>query len=547
MRRTRQQRVLLLLDNFEQVIAAAPAVADLLADCGRLSLLVTSREALRVSAEQLFPVQPLSLPNLSRHASAEQLADSEAVQLFVKRATAVAPKFRLTDQNAGAVAEICLRVDGLPLAIELAAARINLLSPEALRSRLGSGLQLLRHGARDAPARQQTLRATLEWSYQLLQPAEQRLFEMLSVFSGAGIDAIEEVSSSSNPCGGTEIEIVDGVVSLLDKNLIRMAEPEDGEPRVAMLETMREYAAERLDKQPEFGANTRRAHAAYYAAFARRQWEELAGEGREAALAALAANSENLRLAWRYWIGEADLSQLDALVDSVWRLYDSRGWYDATIELTNELLTVMASAPRTAERAMREVTLRTSLARALLARHGYTSEVEQAYTRALALFEEEQEPPSCSRSFEGSPVSTTSVPSSPRARTSGGRSCAWPKRGRTRACASTGISCWEAASRCTTISAAAWTTSTRRSPASSHSINRRGGSVSATTPASRPSRPRHSHYGCSATPIARSYAPIAPSPSRPTWSILSPSPTPSFIPGFSTCGGASLNLRAIAR
>ena len=393
-RRTRQQRVLLLLDNFEQVIAAAPALADLLADCARLKLLVTSREALRVSAERLFPVQPLSLPNLSpRHAFAEQLADSEAVQLFVKRATAVAPKFRLTDQNAGAVAEICLRLDGLPLAIELAAARINLLSPEALRSRLGSGLQLLRHGARDAPARQQTLRATLEWSYQLLQPPEQRLFAMLSVFSGAGIDAIDEVSSSSNPYGGTEIETVDGVVSLLDKNLIRMAEPEDGEPRVEMLETMREYAAERLDKQPESGANTRRAHAAYYAAFARRQWEKLAGDGREAALAALAANSENLRLAWRYWIGEADLRQLDGLVDSVWRLYDSRGWYDAMIELTTELLTVMASTPRTAERAMREVTLRTSLARALLARHGYTEEVEQAYTRALALFEEEQEPP----------------------------------------------------------------------------------------------------------------------------------------------------------
>jgi predicted ATPase/DNA-binding SARP family transcriptional activator len=392
-RRTRRQRVLLLLDNFEQVIAAAPAVADLFADCARLKLLVTSREALRVSAEQLLPVQPLSLPNLSRHAYAEQLADSEAVQLFVKRATAVAPKFRLTDQNAGAVAQICLRLDGLPLAIELAAARINLLSPEALRSRLGSGLQLLRHGARDAPARQQTLRATLEWSYQLLQPAEQRMFELLSAFSGAGIDAIEEVSSSSNPYDETEIEIVDGVVSLLDKNLIRMAEPEDGEPRVEMLETMREYAAERLDKQPEFAANTRRAHAAYYAAFARRQWEKLAGDGREAALAALTANSENLRLAWRYWIGEADLSQLDALVDSVWRLYDSRGWYDATIELTNELLTVMASTPRTAERAMREVTLRTSLARALLARHGYTDEVEQAYTRALALFDEEQEPP----------------------------------------------------------------------------------------------------------------------------------------------------------
>ena len=301
----------------------------------------------------------------------------------MKRAKAVAPKFRLTDQNAAAVAEICLRLDGLPLAIELATARINVLSAEDLRARLGSRLQLLRRGARDVPARQRTLRATLDWSYRLLQPREQRLFELLSVFSGAGLEAIEDVSGGVNPDGGTGIDIVDGLVSLMDKSLIRLAEPEDREPQVEMLETMRDYAAERLAEHPEFGAATRRAHAVYYAAFARRQWEDLTGEGRETALAALAANIENLRLAWRYWIGEADLSQLDALVHSLWMLYDSRGWYEATIELTSELLTVVSSTPRTAERAMREVTLRTSLARALLARHGYTNEVEQAYIRRI--------------------------------------------------------------------------------------------------------------------------------------------------------------------
>ena len=181
-----------------------------------------------MSAEQLFPVGPLSLPNLSPlHASPEQLAGSEAVQLFVKRAKAVAPHFRLTDKNAAAVAEICLRLDGLPLAIELATARINLLSPEALRARLSSRLQLLRGGARDVPARQRTLRATLDWSYRLLQPGEQRLFELLSVFSGAGLEAIEDVSGGVNPDGGTGIDIVDGLVSLMDKSLIRLAEPED--------------------------------------------------------------------------------------------------------------------------------------------------------------------------------------------------------------------------------------------------------------------------------------------------------------------------------
>ena len=392
--RLQHQRVLLLIDNFEQVIAAAPSLAGLVRDCSRLQLLVTSREALRVSGEHLFPVPPLSLPSVAPgQASAEQLAGSDAVQLFVKRAKAVKRQFRLTDENVAAVAEICLRLDGLPLAIELATARINLLSPEALRARLSSRLQLLRSGARDVPARQQTLRATLEWSYQLLQPGEQRLLQMLSTFSGAGLEAIEAVASRVNPHGRTGIETVDGLVSLMDKSLIRLTEPGDGEPRVEMLETMREYAAERLDDLPEFSAAARRAHAVHFAAFARRQWENLTGEGREAALAALAANVENLRLAWRYWVGETDLGQLDKLMQSLWIFYDSRGWYDATIELATELLSVLSSTPRSAERAMHEVTLRTSLARALLARHGYTHEVEQAYTRAVELFEGEQEPP----------------------------------------------------------------------------------------------------------------------------------------------------------
>ena len=170
--RLRQQRVLLLLDNFEHVMAAAVAVADLLRDCSRLKLLVTSREALRVSGEHVFSVPPLSLPSVAAgRASAEGLAGSEAVLLFVRRAKAVKHGFRLTDENADDVADICLRMDGLPLAIELATARVNLLSPEALRARLGNRLQLLGSGARDVPARQQTLRATLEWSYQLLQPS----------------------------------------------------------------------------------------------------------------------------------------------------------------------------------------------------------------------------------------------------------------------------------------------------------------------------------------------------------------------------------------
>jgi predicted ATPase/class 3 adenylate cyclase len=392
--RLREQGVLLILDNFEHVTEAAPTVAQLLPDCSRLTLLVTSREALHVRGEHLFAVPPLSLPSIApEQVSVEQLAPCEAVQLFVKRAQAVRPDFRLTEDHAAAVAEICLRLDGLPLAIELATARTNLFSPEALRDRLGSRLQLLRGGARDMPARQQTLRATLEWSYQLLEAGEQRLFELLSAFSGAGFEAVETVASSVNGRGGTGIDTVDGLASLVDKSLIRQADPGDAEPRLVMLETIREYAAERLEDLPEFSAAARRAHAVYFADFARRQWEDLTGDRRDRALVAMAADIENLRLAWRYWVAEGDLDQLNKLVDSLWLLYESRGWYQATIELTTELLDVLSSTPSTPERAMQEVTLRTSLARALMAIHGYTEEVEEAYGRALELFEGERELP----------------------------------------------------------------------------------------------------------------------------------------------------------
>jgi predicted ATPase len=392
--RLRAQHVLLLLDNFEQVTAAAPMAARLFHNCPRLKLLVTSREALHVSGEHLFAVPPLSLPGAARRPqSAEQLGRYEAIQLFVERAQAVKPDFRLTDDNAAAVADICQRLDGLPLAIELATARINLFSPEALRNRLGSRLQLLRSGARDVPARQQTLRATIEWSYQLLEPGEQRLFELLSAFSGATFEAVEAVASGTDGILGTDIDTLDGLASLVDKSLIRQADPGDGEPRLMMLETIREYASERLVDRPELASATRRAHAVYFADFARRQWEHMTGQRRDVALAAMGADIENLRLAWRYWVGERDLEQLNRLVDSLWLVYEARGWYQATIELTNELLAVLSSMPPTPERAMQAVTLRTSLARALMAIHGYTREVEEAYDRALELFQGDRELP----------------------------------------------------------------------------------------------------------------------------------------------------------
>src|SRR5919204_5519189 len=393
-RHLREQRVLLVLDNFEQVSAAAPTMAQLVQECPRLKLLVTSREALHVRGEHLFPVPPLSLPSGARGpASVEQLAACEAIQLFIARARAVRPDFQLTDENAGALSEICVRLDGLPLAIELATARINLFSPAALRDRLGSRLQLLRSGARDLPARQQTLHNTIEWSYQLLEPTEQRLFELLSVFSGITLQAVEAVAGSTDGVGGARIDPLDGLASLVDKSLIRQGETRDGEPRLTMLETIREYAAERLHHLPDFEAAVQRAHATYFAEFAQRQWEQLTGDRRDTALAALASEADNLRLAWRYWVDQGDLDQLNKLVDSLWVLYDTQGSYQATIALTTELLAVLSSTSSTPERVIQEITLRTSLARALMAIHGYTQEVEDAYARALELLEGERELP----------------------------------------------------------------------------------------------------------------------------------------------------------
>jgi predicted ATPase/class 3 adenylate cyclase len=391
--RLRDEHLLLILDNFEQVTAAAPTVAQLLQECARLELLVTSREALHLSGEHLFAVPPLSLPTTVRgRASAAQLAGYEAIQLFVERAQAVKPDFRLADDNAAAVAEICLRLDGLPLALELATARINLFSPEALRDRLDDSLQLLRSGPRDMPARQQTLRATIDWSYELLEPGEQKLFELLSAFSGATFEAVEAAAGSVNGCGGAQIDALEGLASLVDKSLVRQAAA-NGDSRFVMLATIRDYAAELLHESPEFDAATRGAHAAYFADFARRQWEGMTADRHESTLAALTVDAENLRLAWRHWVSERDFGQLNKLIDGLWAVYESESRYQGMVDLAREALDVLSATPATPARALQELTLRTSLARALLGLHGLTDEVEHEYRRALELFEGEREVP----------------------------------------------------------------------------------------------------------------------------------------------------------
>ena len=383
----REKTMLLLLDNFEQVTDAAARVVELLRDCPKLKLLATSREALHVRGEYVFPLSPLALPEPDlKKLPLEQLTRYEAVRLFIERAQEMKPDFQVTAENALVVAEICARVDGLPLAIELAAAWIRLFSPQALLERLGSRLKLLRGGARDLPARQQTLRDAIEWSYALLNNGEQRLFELLSVFSsGCSFEAVEAMASGIEHLDDSGVDIFEGLASLVDKSLIRQVDQKTGGSRLVMLETIREYAGERLAGDPAFHAAARRGQATYFAEFTQRQWERLTGSGREAALEELSSDLENVRTAWHYWVDKKDLEQLGKFVDSLWLLFDVRGWYHATVDLTTDLLDVLSSTPSTPELAQQEIVLRTSLARALLATKGYTPEVEEAYTRALEL------------------------------------------------------------------------------------------------------------------------------------------------------------------
>lgn len=220
-----EKLLLLVLDNFEQVVSAACILSDLLAQCSHLKLLVTSRTVLHLAAEHEFPVPPLSLPtDLNHLPDLVTLSQYEAVALFIARAQALKPDFQVSNASAPAVAEICTRLDGLPLAIELAAARIKLLPPQALLARLGQGLMVLTSGVRDAPARQQTLRKTIDWSYQLLDTAEQRLFRRLSVFvGGCTFQAIEAVCTDRDT-NTHAVWMLDGVASLIDKSLLQQIE-----------------------------------------------------------------------------------------------------------------------------------------------------------------------------------------------------------------------------------------------------------------------------------------------------------------------------------
>jgi predicted ATPase len=375
----RDKAMLLVLDNFEQVTAAGAGIVELLQHAPRLKVIVTSRETLRVRAEQVFPVPPLSLPHPKR--PTVEIATSEAVQLFAERARAVRPGFEVTDENAADIAQICLRLDGLPLAIELAAARLKLFTPADLLERLRTRLDVLGAGGRDLPDRQRTLWGAIGWSYELLDPEEREVFELVSVFSPTRLEAIETVAASLGL--GSVLEYLG---ALVDKSLIRSDES-GGSQRFSMLLMIKEYAETLLAGKPEQEQAVRRAHALHFSAFAQQLKDRLSGAQRESALVELESEIGNLRAAWRYWVGQNDLEQLFHLIDGLWALHEAKGWYHAAIELASDSLEVLGRAEPSEELAAEEITLRTSLARAMMAVRGYGVEVEQAFRRVLAMTE----------------------------------------------------------------------------------------------------------------------------------------------------------------
>ena len=270
----RDKHLLLLLDNFEQVIAAAPDVTELLTACPHLKILVTSRIVLHVQGEYEFSVPPLTLPKRTQLSENEDFAHCASVTLFLERALAIKPDMALTKANMQAIAAICVHLDGLPLAIELAAARSKMFPPRALLQRMTHRLDILAGGVQGVPTRQQTLRNTITWSYNLLDAAEQQLFQRLSVFVGAY--TLEAAESLSSIFPGGVARVLDGVASLIDKSLLLQIEQEGEEPRLVMLEMLREYGLEILAASGQEEA-TRQAHVDYYLALAEKAGPELVG------------------------------------------------------------------------------------------------------------------------------------------------------------------------------------------------------------------------------------------------------------------------------
>jgi predicted ATPase/class 3 adenylate cyclase len=379
----REKQLLLVLDNFEQVLEAAPTVAELLGAAPRLKVLVTSRAVLRLRGEQEFPVPPLAGPDPRRLPPAEALSQYAAVELFIQRAVSARPEFTVTNENAPAVAAICHRLDGLPLAIELAATRVRLLTPQAMLARLESRLKLLTGGARDLPARQQTLRSAIAWSYDLLTEAERMLFRRLSVFvGGCTLEAAEAVCDE----GDLQLPVLDGVTSLVDQSVLKQVEAEaaggGGEPRFVMLETIREFGLEQLEASEEADA-IRRQHARYFLRLAE---EEEPGGNRSPLwhqwLDRMEAEQDNLRAALDGAAAAGEIETALRLAGAMWEFWKVQGHHNEGRQRLTELL-ARTEGERTAFRAK----ALDALAR-LAVEQGDHDAIGPLYTESLSIWRE---------------------------------------------------------------------------------------------------------------------------------------------------------------
>ncbi len=340
----RDRILLLVLDNVEQVVEAAPAVGSLIDAALRLTVLATSRVPLHLAGEHEYMVEPLPLPNATT-LDLRDLATCESVALFVERARAVRRGFVLDDRNASAVAGIVTRLDGLPLAIELAASRVNLLSPQGLLDRLEQRLALPETGTRDLPERQQTLRAAIGWSHDLLDEEQRRVFARLSVFAGGfSLEAAEAVCAQ-----GLNDGILDGLAALVDNSLVTRIETMDGRVRFRLLETIREFGGERLDGSPERD-EVRRRHAWHVVELAEAGEPELLTQN-NVWLDRLEEEHDNIRAALRWSLGSGEAEPGLRIAGALWRFWQVRGHLMEGRRWVEELLLVSAAQPRTAARA----------------------------------------------------------------------------------------------------------------------------------------------------------------------------------------------------
>jgi len=335
-----KKEMLLVIDNFEHVIDAAPLVGELIAGAPAVKVLTSSREVLRVYGEHEYPVPPLGLPEDSTSPTAATISESEAVSLFIQRARAAQPSFEIDETNAATIAEICRRLDGLPLAIELAAARVRLFDTETLLARLSDSLKTLTGGARDLPSRLQTIRGAIEWSYDWLDENEQTLFARLGVFrSGRSGAAVETVGGP-----GLAIDVWDGLESLLNKNLLRRDDGPEGEARFVMLETIHAYASERLADSDE-ADDIHKRHAEFFAALAEQASTELAGQDQHMWLNRLTMDYENLRKAMEWALDGGDVPTGLRIVAALGRYWRFKNFLLEGHRWGRRALTVVEQAP----------------------------------------------------------------------------------------------------------------------------------------------------------------------------------------------------------